>query len=619
MKAMLLSFEEEIGKKYGKLLVCLLLTAAVVLIYRQTLDYEFIDYDDISYVTENHHVKAGLTAEGLRWALTDISTGYWHPLAWLSHMLDGQLFGANPGGHHLTSILFHAANSFLLFVFFLQFTGELWKSAFVAALFAVHPLNVESVVWVAERKNVLSTFFWLAAMISYGRYAKRPGIRRYLTVIVLFTFGLMAKPMAVTLPFALLLLDYWPLRRLAGFDPAGRDPSPPGVVYADVMKLIAEKIPLFTLAAAASVLTYMAGKMSGALVSIEFVSLKSRLINASLSYAVYIGKMFWPRDLSVFYPYGGAVTYLQIVLTLLLIIVLTLLALSARRKVPALLTGWFWFMGTLVPVIGLVQAGGQAMADRYAYIPFIGLFVMIAWGIPPLFSGLTYRKTLLAPLTAVILVMLSFFSWKQAAYWQNSVTLFTHAIKVTKSNVLAYNNLGAAQAKRGMFEEAVEQYRQALQIKPGYIEALNNMGLSLMAQGKPEEAAAAYLKALQLKPDYADAHNNMGIILSRQGRLEEAKAHYNKALFLKPDYADARNNMGCALAEEGKHIEALPYFLEALRLRPDDAQIHYNIGLAFLSLGNFPQARRHFLQTLTLNEEFPAAKRQLDIMNKRRQ
>ncbi len=604
-----------ISARYRDLLVCLLLAGAILLVYGQVRDFTFIDYDDLSYVTENPHLRAGFTRNTLLWALTDYSTGYWHPLTWFTHLLDWQLFGNNAGGHHWTNVLFHLANALLLYLVLKHMTGAWVKSACVAALFALHPLNVESVAWVAERKNVLSTFFWIATMGAYSHYVQRPGFFRYAGVFLLFALGLTAKPMLVTLPFVLLLLDYWPLKRWH-LQPAGRQPQITNH-KSQALWLGLEKMPLLLLTAAACALTLLAGRSEGAVTPLTILSLKSRLMNAALAYAAYLEKTFWPHDLAVFYPYGRVVTLRQIVGALAILLAITLFASLKRCNWPALFTGWFWYLGTLVPVIGLVQAGAQAMADRYTYVPGLGLYMALVWSLPAALRRFSYGKVLLAGIAVLTLPVAAFLSWQQAAYWRDSITLFTHALQVTKANALAHNNLGVALANRGRLKEAADQYRQALRIKPDYAEAMNNLGVALLGEGKLAEAADSYRQALQLHPDQADYYNNLGIALARQNRWAEAFSSYERALTLRPGASDFHNNLACALAEAGKVREALPHFLEALRLKPDDAQLHYNTGVAFLTLADIRQARQYFRQALLLKPGFPAAAWQLAKMDEK--
>ena len=412
--------------------------------------FSFVNYDDPQYVTANYDVQAGLTFESIRWSFTATHANNWHPLTWLSHMLDCQIYGMNPGHHHMTNVLFHILNTLLLFFIFKRISESIWKSAFVAALFALHPLHVESIAWVAERKDVLSTFFWMLTLWSYAGYVERPRLDKYLLLILFYILGLMAKPMLVTLPFVLLLLDYWPLKR---FHLKSSDNENPEVQRTFYFGLILEKIPLFLLSAASGIVTYLVQKSSGAVSSLDAIPFHDRIANALVSYVVYIGKMIWPHNLAVLYPYPRSIALWKIVGAGLLITLITVLVLRLLRSKPYLAVGWLWYLGTLVPVIGIVQVGSQAMADRYTYVPLIGIFIMITWGISDWVSKRHYRRFGLFMVTAVILSLLMITSRLQVKYWSNSVMLFDHAIDVTGENSTAQLNLGEALAEQGNIEK----------------------------------------------------------------------------------------------------------------------------------------------------------------------
>jgi Flp pilus assembly protein TadD len=567
--------------------ICLILIAAVLFVYWQVGDHEFINYDDNVYITDNAQVQKGLTSTGLIWAFTTSHTGNWHPLTWISHMLDCELYGLNPKGHHLTNVLLHTANAILLFVVLRWMTGAIWRSGLVAALFALHPLHVESVAWAAERKDVLSTFFWMLTMVAYISYVNRPSGKRYVLILVTFFLGLMAKPMLVTLPFVLLLLDYWPLNRFqprattasavnqpVGFRSFGDDKWP-------TLKAVIEKVPLLLLSLLSCLVTVMAQQKAGAVSTLGIVPLKLRIANGLVSYVAYMGKMIWPLDLAVFYPYPGSELHIwEPAAAGLFLLMVSTVALWCAHRCRYVLVGWLWYLGTLVPVIGLVQVGEQAMADRYTYVPLIGLFIVVVWG----FADLVKRwraLRLMASVTAVVMVLaLMVGSWLQVGYWKNSVQLFKHALDVTSNNYVAHYTLGNALAAQGNLAGAISQYHKALEITPDFAEAHNNLGNALAMQGNLTGAISQYLKVLQLNPDHAEAHRNLAVALDRQGKHQEALQHYVEALRISPHDAQSHNNLGVALAEQGRFKEAVAHFTEALRIDPNFMEAQRNLELS---------------------------------------
>jgi len=515
--------------------ISLVLIALIVLVYSPVRHYGFVDLDDPQYVSENPHVADGLTWQGLRWAFSSIYASYWLPLIWLSHMLDVQLYGLNAGGHHVTNVLVHIVNSILLFGLLHRMTGALAPSAFVAALFAIHPLHVESVVWITERKDVLSTLFWLLTMWAYDGYVREPKRSRYMLMLGFFVLGLMAKSMLVTLPFVLLLMDVWPLRRvtLAGL-------SLPRSQRGVALGLVREKLPLFGLALASSLITYFAQKWTGAVADIDQIPVGLRVGNALVSYVVYVGKMFWPARLALFYPYPLALPGWCVTGSALALISVTGLVVWFARRHPYLLVGWFWYLGTLVPVIGLIQAGHQARADRFTYVPLIGLFIMLAWAVPVLAGR--YR---IIPLTAAALVITASTAAAriQVEHWKNSMTLWEHALAATAESYIAHINLGLALAEQGRDSEAVPHYRAALRLRPGFAEAHNNLGVALANQGKTDEAIHQFLEGLRVKPAQAESHYNVAVLLARKGDTRRAVEHLQAALKLNPRYVDARQEL----------------------------------------------------------------------------
>ena len=587
--------------EHRDIFVCLLLIMATIAVYWQIHSYEFVNYDDNLVVYQNRHVQSGLTIENIIWAFTDgtLISNYWIPLTWISHILDSQLYGMNAGGHHLTSLLFHIANTLILFLVIKKMTGYFWRSAFVAALFALHPLHVESVAWITERKDVLSTFFWLLTMLAYAHYAERPGFNRYFWVLLFFVLGLMAKPMLVTLPFVLLLMDYWPLGRLQ----MGQAISPYSIKIqkSSASLLIGEKIPFLAITAIVSIAAYITQRKGGAVPAMDLDLIKIQTANALVSYVSYLGKMIWPSRLAIFYPHPGNLPIWQVIGAGTLLVSLSVLFVLWGRKYPYLPVGWFWYLGTLVPVIGLVKIGDFAMADRFTYVPLIGIFIIIACGIPELLAQWRYRKIWLATLASVLFTILMASTWKQVGYWENSITLFEHARKVTINNPVAHNNLGNALVERGRTEEAVEQYLQALRMEPKFVKAYNNLGFALDKQGHTEEAVEQYLQALRIKPDYVEAHYNLGNALVKQGRTEEAIEYYLQALHMEPKFAEAYCNLGVALNRQGRTEEAIEQYLQALRIKPDYLKAHYNLGLALFSKGDIKGTVDRFRKVLQID------------------
>lgn len=585
----------EISAKYWVIGIYATLILVTVLAFWQLTRCDFIVYDDPVYVTENPYVRSGFTIENIVWAFNSRYASNWHPLTWFSHMLDWQLFGKNFGWHHLTSLLLHIASTLLLFAVMRQMTGAIWRSAFVAALFAIHPLHVESVAWLSERKDVLSTFFWFLTMICYVRYVKRPSGAGYLLTLLVFALGLMAKPMLVTLPFVLLLLDYWPLNRIENLSLT--ESSSRQIVF----HLVREKIPFFALSTASSIVTFFAQRNT-AVVQIHKLPVITRIANATVAYLEYIEKTFWPSRLAAFYPYStDRLSIWRITSAALLLVLITIWAIRLAPRHRYLTTGWFWYLGTLVPVIGLVHVGLQARADRYTYVSLTGLFIMIAWGVPELLTNWRYRKILLAVSVVVIISALSICTWFQTALWRNNVTLFEHALKVTDDNYLAYSLLAYSYHQQGKLDQALEYDAMALQINPGYPPAHVNTGIILFQKSKLDEAAAHFKQALQINPDLVVAHKNLGKILGLQGKLEEAAARFRKGISLESSDSDLYRELGTVLGRQGRFDEALEQLNEALRIKPDFADAHSNLGYAFLCQNKFDQAAIHLEKAIQLD------------------
>jgi tetratricopeptide (TPR) repeat protein len=570
-----------LNDRWTVLTVCIFLAAMTWLVFGQTLRHEFVSFDDNLYVCENPAVTHGLNLKGVGWAFTHTVVANWHPLTMMTHMLDCRLYGLNAGGHHLTNVLLHTASVILLFLVLRRMTGALWRSALVAAVFAIHPLRVESVAWVAERKDVLSGLFFMLTLWAYVRYVGKSKAHSpkskvfYGLVLLFFVLGLMSKPMVVTLPFVLLLLDYWPLNR---FTPP---PVPAVTGKGDSLKnhflpwrLILEKIPLLALSGAACVATMMIQKDI-----IAPVPLALRIGNAAVSYVVYLRQMFCPAGLAVLYPYPqNSLPGWKIALAVVLLAAISAGVFLRRQRQPYLLMGWLWYLGMLIPVIGLVQVGGQAHADRYTYLPQIGLYLALIWAVGSLGAGWRHRRVVLGGLSTVILVALIFCARTQTSYWRNSEVLWTHTLACTSDNYIAHYNLGDALVKMGRRDEAIAQYQKTLQITPNYAEAHDNLGSVLLQKGRVDEAIAHYQTALRITPENATAHNNLGNALRQKGRVDEAIAQCQVALQINPDYADAHDNLGNALFQKRRVAEAITHYQKALQINPDYAEAHNNLA-----------------------------------------
>ena len=587
---------------YPVLSLCALLVLAVVLVFGQTVRHDFVAYDDGPYVFENTHVQGGLTTQGIAWVFTHSHVGNWHPLTGISHMLDCQFYGLSAGGHHATSVLLHAANTIVLLLVLLRMTGGLAPSAVVAALFAIHPLHVESVAWVAERKDVLSGLFFLLTLAAYVGYVRRPfSLARYLAVMLLFALGLMSKPMLVTLPFVLLLLDYWPLGRLVRRPTSGAatESSPPSDSYWLAWRPLVEKIPLVLLAGASCVATLMA--QQEALIANEHMRLPWRVANALVSYVAYLGQFFYPVGLAALYPHpGNRLPTWEIVGASLVLVGISATALAARRKYPYLLVGWLWYLGMLVPVIGLVPVGCQAMADRYTYLPHIGLVVLLAWAAVDLAARCGCRRWAYGAVLTAVLAALMGVAWRQTSTWCNSETLWTRALACTSGNFIAHLGFGRTLEERRRVDEAVEQYRKALELNPTYMEAYSNLGNALRQQGRLDEAMAYCRKALEIQPQSVKTHRVLGLALAASGRFDEAIAQFQEALAIEPECAEAHNDLGAALLERGRNDEAIAHWKQAVAINPQDAQTHRNLGIVLYQQGKIAEALAQWTECIRL-------------------
>lgn len=593
--------------------VILGLAIAVLAVFWQVHSFEFVQYDDDRYVSNNKHILSGLRVENVIWVFTSVHGGNWHPITGLSHILDCQLFGPNAGRHHLVNLLIHIINTLLIFVIFRQMTGALWASAFVAACFGLHPLHVESVAWISERKDVLSTLFWLLTIAAYFRYVKMPSIGRYLLTLMFFALGLMAKPMVVTLPFVLLLLDYWPLGRLElfGTDKSNNRKKPFAIdKWKNFWKLVLEKVPFFVLSAIFCAITIFVQSGTGAVKDTEQFSLSVRMANAVVSYGRYIGKMIWPAELAFFYPHPHEkIIYWQLFGVFILLVVLTFLVMRESARHKYLLTGWFWYLGTLVPVIGLVQVGGQSMADRYTYIPFVGLFIVVAWGTNELLAKWRYKKpVLLLSSLAVILILAVLARW-QVGYWRDSMSLFEHAIRVTEGNYVAYDGRGLVYKRKGQYSLAVSDFKKALAANPRYAAAYGNLGLVCNSTGQYDMAISCYNKAIEINPKKALAYNNRGNAYSGKGRLDLAISDYNKAVEIDPELAEAYYNRGNAYMDKGKgQLDlAIADYDKSIEINPRDAVAYNNRGLAYMSKGDFDHAISDYNKSVEIDPKYAIA------------
>ena len=621
--------------------ICAVLILACVIIYGQTLSHGFVNYDDGQYVTDNPQVRAGLSLKTIGWAFVTDKAMYFHPLTWMSHALDCSLYGMHPWGHHLTNLLFHAAASVLLFLALRLLTGALWPSAAVAALFAVHPLHVESVAWIAERKDVLSAFFWMLALGAYGLYARRGGAVRYAAVAAAFVLGLMSKPMVVTLPFVLLLLDYWPLGRI---DRA----APFGAMARKTVRLAVEKIPLFLITALSCVSTIVMQTRGNNLAFGEKVNFAGRCANAVVVYVLYLVKTAWPSGLAVFYPHPIARPAWQVAGAAAALAAITLFCLRHARRYPYLIVGWLWYLGTLMPVIELVQAGDFSHADRYTYIPSIGVFIMVAWGGADLAAARHAPKRAVALITGAALALLVLCAGIQAGYWRDNRTLFSHAIDVGQESCIAFTNLGQDALDHKRYDEAREYLTKALGLDPGYVNALCSVGVCALDQGRNDDARACLMKALNLKPDDPNVLNNLGVLAINEGRCDEAESFLKKALDRQPDFADALSNRARAALQQGNydrasecltrllevkpdHVHALAdmggiavyqkryrdaetFLKKALELDPKSVPALHNLGMCFMNLEKHAEAQGCFRKALEIDPKNVSAMKNLAVV-----
>lgn len=595
-----------------KKVLILLLIFTTLGVYWQVPSFEFLEYDDMVYVTENHHVKNGLTLEGLKWALTSIDMGFWHPLTWISLMVDSYIFGMNPGGFHLTNLLLHIGSTVLLFLVLFRMTKAQWQSACVAAFFALHPLHVESVAWIAERKDVLSGFFWMLTLWCYAGYTEQPGFVRYMCVCIVFLFGLMAKPMLVTLPCVLLLMDFWPLRRVRirwskGSTGEETEPLQMDEERVSLIRAILEKIPLLAISIAVGIVTIIAEHRFGALQSLESVPFLYRIANSLVGYVWYIGKTLWPVHLAAYYTLPSQWPLWQVIGSLLILTVISAVVALLAKKYPYLLIGWLWYVGTLVPVIGIIKVGSFSVADRFTYLPHIGLFIMAVWGCADLFGGVRVKEKVLSLTGGLVIVMLMVASSIQVQYWRDTPSLFQHALNVTANNTVMHYFMGNYLFRKGYVDQAIQHYREALRIKPDFDDGHDKLGVALSLKGHHEEAVLHYRLAIQINPRKAYFHYHLGSSLEHLGRMEEAVSAYRTALEINPDVAEAYNNLGVIALRRGNVDEAIENLSQAVRVRDQYAKAHYNLGKAFLQKGDRTRAIVHFETALRLEPLFVSA------------
>lgn len=638
--------------KHRDTLICLALIVLTLIPFWQVRHHEFVNYDDNEYVYENPNVTQGLTVRSIVWALVGRHVAHWHPVASLSHLLDVSLFGLKPGGHHVVNLLLHVANTVVLFLALARMTHQPWRSAAVALLFALHPLHVEPVAWVSSRKDVLSTLFLMLTLLAYARYVERPAARQYVLVLLFVTLGLMAKVMLITLPFALLLLDYWPLARLAN------EATPPK--YAVVWRRVREKLPLSVPVAVALGIAFHSAIQHGIAGSGNYFPFHVRLANSLVAYGQYILRTFWPVGLAAFYPHpGSAVPLWKVIGSAALLACVSVAVWRMRRRRPYLAVGWLWFLGTLVPVIGLVQSVHFATADKYTYVPLVGLFIMGVWGVtdaagPWCTRGAPrLRRAALGVAISGVILALTTLSWVQASYWRNSETLARHTVRVTANNAQMHNNLGLTLVEQGKLDEAALHFNQAIRIRDYYVKAHYNLGVTLAKQGKLNEAIEQYAKAIEVDPDDADTHYNLGNALERRGQVDEAIVQFEHAVRLNPDHADAHynlgnalneqgrfdeaidqftqviridpgygeayNNLGLALARQGKHQDAVERFAEAIRIDPRNAEAYNNLGAALVRQGKLKEAEEQYLKALQIDPNHPTARRNIERIRARPQ
>jgi tetratricopeptide (TPR) repeat protein len=584
-----------------KAIICIGLVAATLAAYEPIRHNDFVNYDDRLYITENPNVNKGLTVDSVVRAFTKPYALNWHPVTWLSHIVDCEIYGLNPVGHHITSVVIHTVNSVLLFWVLWRMTKATWASGFVAAVFALHPVHVESVAWAAERKDVLSGLFWILTMLAYVRYAERPNLKRYSLVLLAFAMGLMSKPIAVTLPFVLLLLDWWPLERIG----VSGGQSPP--YTSSAKQILIEKVPLFAMSAVSSVITLIAQRSGGAVIALEKIPLGYRIANMFFSYIRYIGKTLWPDRLAVLYPHPHInPSGVTAIICALLFVLITVFSIDIGRRRKYIAAGWLWFLGALVPVIGLVQVGSQGIADRYMYLPMTGLLIIVAWGVKDFVAHRPRWRIASAVSAGVILLSAIMLTRTQVRYWRNSITLFEHTLEVTENNAGAETMYGGALTDAGRYDEALLHLSNAVRINPLLPEARNSIGKVLINQGRFAEGIECFKELIRMKQDYAEGYYNLGTALGIQGKYDEAIKNFARAIELNPEYPDAQKRMGTALLAAGRPKEAIEYLQKSLRINPYETVVYVSISIAYIKTGNYEQAFENWAKAeeLQLNSDY---------------
>jgi tetratricopeptide (TPR) repeat protein len=577
-------------------LLSVCLVSLVLIVYIQVGNHKFINFDDTDYVTNNPHVSSGITKENVIWAFTSIDSSNWHPITWISHMADVQVYGMNPRGHHLTNVLIHAMSSVLLLLLLFRITGAIWKSFFVAALFALHPLHVESVAWVAERKDVLSVFFGFLTLIFYSEHVKNKRLTTYILAFFSFILGLMSKPMIITLPLLMLLMDFWPFKR----DLYGEKGQGLGQILHKATALLREKLPFFLSSLMSAIITIYAQHKGGSTISIEILPFISRLENALVAYVKYIVKTIWPIDLAVLYPANLKLPFWQICGSFSLLILVTVISVLVGRRHPYLFTGWLWYLITLLPVIGLIQVGNQSMADRYSYLPHIGLFIIAAWGAPEVTKPIKHNKIFLAMLASIVIIVSAILTWRQLGYWRDNISLYRHTLQSTSNNYVIHNNLGVALFEKGELDLAINEYSAALMINPKYVDARYNLGLAYFKKRDMDAATREFQYIIRTNPT-TRAHYTMGVLFVQKGDLSAAINEYMKAIEIDPNDIKSHFELALAFARKKDFDKAIHEFKEVLRINPNDIKAHTNLGVALGEKGELDAAIQEFQYVLRIN------------------
>jgi len=608
---------QDFSKKQKSLLIALVLVALTLAVYWPVQDHSFLNYDDPVYVTQNAHIKEGLDWERVKWAFTTMECGFYQPLTWLTYLMDFELYRLNAGGYHWTNLIFHIANTILLFWVLALMTGRVARSGFVAVLFALHPLHVESVAWIAERKDVLSGFFWFLTMGAYFYYTRKPGLLRYMLVLAVFVLGLMSKPMAITLPLVLLLLDFWPLQRFRGIKAFKcGDPIPCQLQLTWYQRwgipLFIEKIPMILISLCFVFIAFITVQKVDALPTIREFPLDQRLGNVLIAYGAYMRKMFVPWDLYIPYLHPVTVDLWMAELSGISLILISLAVYFRNKSNPYLAVGWLWYFGTLIPVIGLVQIGLHSMGDRYTYIPLIGLFIALVWGISDLLGELKYRRIISATISVVIIATMLIFTHIQIGYWKNDITLFQHTVDMTENNIVAHNNLGEALMKAGKVKEAKIEFLEGLRISPLDSTLLNNCGVALYLDGEKDAAFKQFNMALRISPQYGITYENLGMVFLLQGKIDEAISYFKRATQCNPDSYKAWRNMASALMNKGDMQGAIVAYCKTVLLDPMDFASHNDLGFCLARQGQFKKAAFYFEKALEIKPNFPDARENLN-------